>query len=326
MKMNRTNTAGRLLALLLLALMMLSLTACGTKNGDKTDGMSSEPKNAEEAVAMHKDLMAQENTILSENKALWEKVFMAADKGMTMQEDGKNYGDFLLSTIESAKDQFTEDELKLLKEGAEKIRDIETQLTMIEEKYPEAAQESTDGAMSVPAGNDTTTPPDDGSMQKSDDGSMQKFPTFEGKDLDGNTVKSDELFSANAVTVVNFWFTTCNPCVGELSDLDALNKELAEKGGSLIGVNTFTLDGDETAISEAKDVLAKKGATYQNVYFDSDGEAGKFTTNIFAYPTTYVVDRNGNIVGEPIVGAITEKNQAEALQAQIDKALAADAG
>ena len=326
MKMNRTNTAGRLLALLLLALMMLSLTACGTKNGDKADGMSSEPKNAEEAVAMHKDLMAQENAILSENTALWEKVFMAADKGMTMQEDGKNYGDFLLSTIESAKDQFTEDELKLLKEGAEKIRDIETKLTMIEEKYPEAAQKSTDGAMSVPAGNDTTTPPDDGSMQKSDDGSMQKFPTFEGKDLDGNTVKSDELFSANAVTVVNFWFTTCNPCVGELSELDALNKELAEKGGSLIGVNTFTLDGDEAAISEAKDVLAKKGATYQNVYFNSDGEAGKFTTNIFAYPTTYVVDRNGNIVGEPIVGAITEKNQAETLQKLIDQALAADAG
>ena len=326
MKMNRTNTAGRLLALLLLALMMLSLTACGTKNGDKADGMSSEPKNAEEAVAMHKDLMAQENAILSENTALWEKVFMAADKGMTMQEDGKNYGDFLLSTIESAKDQFTEDELKLLKEGAEKIRDIETKLTMIEEKYPEAAQESTDGAMSVPAGNDTTTPPDDGSMQKSDDGSMQKFPTFEGKDLDGNTVKSDELFSANAVTVVNFWFTTCNPCVGELAELDALNKELAEKGGSLIGVNTFTLDGDEAAISEAKDVLAKKGATYQNVYFNSDGEAGKFTTNIFAYPTTYVVDRNGNIVGDPIVGAITEKNQAETLQKLIDQALAADAG
>ena len=318
MKMNRTNTAGRLLALLLLALMMLSLTACGTKNGDKTDGMSSEPKNAEEAVAMHKDLMAQENTILSENKALWEKVFMAADKGMTMQEDGKNYGDFLLSTIESAKDQFTEDELKLLKEGAEKIRDIETQLTMIEEKYPEAAQQPTDDAMSVPAGSDTTTP--------LDDGSMQKFPAFEGKDLDGNPVKSDDLFSGNAVTVVNFWFTTCNPCVGELADLDALNRELAEKGGALIGVNTFTLDGDEAAISEAKDVLTKKGATYQNVYFPSDGEAGKFTANIFAYPTTYVVDRSGNIVGEPIVGAITEKKQAETLQKLIDQALAADMG
>ena len=318
MKMNRTNTASRLLALLLVALIALSLAACGATGGDKTDGTSSEPKNAEEAVSMYNDLMAQENDILSENTALWEKVFMAADKGMTLQEDGKNYGDFLLSTIESAKDQFTADEMNLLQGEAEKIRDIENQLTLIEEKYPEAAQQSTDDAMSVPAGSDMTTP--------LDDGSMQKFPAFEGKDLDGNPVKRDVLFSGNAVTVVNFWFTTCNPCVGELADLDALNRELAEKGGALIGVNTFTLDGDEAAISEAKDVLTKKGATYQNVYFPSDGEAGKFTANIFAYPTTYVVDRNGNIVGEPIVGAITEKKQAETLQKLIDQALAADMG
>ena len=308
----------KIITLLLALVLAAGMIACGTKGSGTTDGMSNEPKNAEEAAAMHKELMAQENAILSENTALWEKVFMAADKGMTMQEDGKNYGEFLLDTIESAKDQFTADELKLLQGEAEKIRDIEDKLTMLEEKYPDIAQESTDGDMSVPAGSDMTTPPDDGSMQK--------FPSFEGKDLDGNTVKSSELFSKNAVTVVNFWFTTCNPCVGELSELDALNKELAEKGGALIGVNTFTLDGDEAAISEAKNVLAKKSATYQNVYFASDGEAGKFTTNIFAYPTTYVVDRNGNIVGDPIVGAITEKNQAEALQAQIDKALSADMG
>ena len=129
--MNRVNTASRLLALLLVALMVLSLAACGTKGGDKMDGMSSEPKNAEEAAAMYKDLTEQENAILSENKALWEKVFMAADKGMTMQEDGKNYGDFLLSTIEAAKDQFTADELKLLQGEAEKIRDIEDKLTRL---------------------------------------------------------------------------------------------------------------------------------------------------------------------------------------------------
>ena len=207
MKMNRMNTASRLLALLFTALMVFSLAACGTKGGDKTDGTSSEPKNAEEAVAMYNDLMAQENDILSENTELWEKVYMSADKGMALQEDGKNYGDFLLSTIESAKDQFTTDEMNLLQGEAEKIRDIENQLTLIEEKYPEVAQQSTDDAMSVPAGSDTTTP--------LDDGSMQKFPAFEGKDLDGNPVKSDELFSANAVTVVNFWFTTCNPCVWE---------------------------------------------------------------------------------------------------------------
>ena len=317
--------AKKILALMLCAMMLLSLAACGAKGNDKqadmsgdSSAMTGEPKTAEEALALHKELLERENALLSENAELWEKVFMAADKGMTMQEDGKNYGDFLLDTVEAAKDQFTDEEYEMLKESATKISNIENKLTELEEKYPEIMQKSMDGDMSMPAGSDTSTPPDDGSMQK--------FPAFEGKDLDGNTVKSDELFSANAVTVVNFWFTTCNPCVGELSELDALNKELAEKGGSLIGVNTFTLDGDETAISEAKDVLAKKGATYQNVYFDSDGEAGKFTTNIFAYPTTYVVDRSGNIVGEPIVGAITEKKQAETLKKLIDQALAADMG
>lgn len=317
--------AKKILALMLCAMMLLSLAACGAKGNDKqadmsgdSSAMTGEPKTAEEALALHKELLERENALLSENAELWEKVFMAADKGMTMQEDGKNYGDFLLDTVEAAKEQFTDKEYEWLKESATEISNIENRLTELEEKYPEIMQNSMDGDMSMPAGSDTSNPPDDGSMQK--------FPAFEGKDLDGNTVKSNELFSANAVTVVNFWFTTCNPCVGELSELDALNKELAEKGGSLIGVNTFTLDGDEKAIAEAKDVLAKKGATYQNVYFDSDGEAGKFTTNIFAYPTTYVVDRSGNIVGEPIVGAITEKKQAETLQKLIDQALAADMG
>ena len=305
----------KLVTLLLAAVLVFSLAACGAAGGDKKDG---EPKNAEEAAAMYKELMEQENAILGKNTELWEKVFMAADKGMTMQEDGKNYGEFLLDTIEGAKDQFTEDELKLLQGEAEKIRDIETKLAKLVEKYPDAVQKDMDSDMSVPAGSDMTTPPDDGSMQK--------FPAFEGKDLDGNTVKSDELFSANAVTVVNFWFTTCNPCVGELSELDALNKELAKKGGALIGINSFTLDGDEKAIAEAKEVLAKKGATYQNIYFGSGGDAGKFVENVFAYPTTYVVDRNGNIVGDPIVGAITEKKQAETLQKLINQALAADMG
>ena len=318
--------AKKLVTLLLVAVLALSLAACGTENNDKMgdmggngSAMTGEPKNAEEALAMHKELMAQEKALLSEKTELWEKVFMAADKGMTMQEDGKNYGNFLLKTIEDAKEEFSDEEYAWLKETATEISNIENKLTALEEKYPEIMQKSMDGDMSMPSDQN-------GAGKMADQGSMQKFPAFEGKDLDGNTVKSDELFSGNAVTVVNFWFTTCNPCVGELSELDALNKELAEKGGSLIGVNTFTLDGDETAISEAKDVLAKKGATYQNVYFDSDGEAGKFTTNIFAYPTTYVVDRSGNIVGEPIVGAITEKKQAETLQKLIDQALAADMG
>ena len=199
----------RIFALALAVLMVLALAACGTKNNDKMGDMSGnssattgEPKNAEEALALHKELLEQENAILSENTELWEKVFMQADKGMAMIEDGKNYGDFLLDTVEAAKDKFTDKEYAWLKESTTEISDIEDKLTELEEKYPEIMQQSMDGAMSMPAGSDMSNPPDDGSMQK--------FPAFEGKDLDGNTVKSDELFSGNAVTVVNFWFTTCN--------------------------------------------------------------------------------------------------------------------
>ena len=285
---------------------------------------------------MHKGLTAQEAAILAENTALWEKVFMAADKGKIMMENGKNYGDFLLETIDAAKDQFSADELKLLQSEAEKIRDIGNKLAALEEKYPEIVQKSLDSDMNMPTDKDMDTMPDSGSKDNktdggstgktTDDSSLPKFPAFEGKDLDGNTVKSSDLFSGKAVTVVNFWFTTCGPCVGELGDLDALNKELSGKGGALIGINAFTLDGNEAAISEAKDVLTQSGATYQNVYFDSGSEAGKFVESIYAYPTTYVVNRSGRIVGDPIVGAITSKAQADALQAQIDKALAADMG
>ena len=353
----------KLMTLLLAVVLVLSLAACGAKGGDHMDGMDNEPKNAEEAAAMHKELTAQEAAILAENTALWEKVFMAADKGKIMMEDGKNYGDFLLETINAAKDQFSADELKLLQSEAEKIRDIGNKLAALEEKYPEIVQKSLDSDMNMPADKDMDTMPDGGSKDnktdggntgnktdsgstgntpdngstgnktdsgstgsKTDDSSLPKFPAFEGKDLDGNTVKSSDLFSGNAVTVVNFWFTTCGPCVGELGELDALNKELSGKGGALIGINAFTLDGNEAAISDAKDVLTQSGATYQNVYFDSGSEAGKFVESIYAYPTTYVVNRSGHIVGDPIVGAITSKAQADALQAQIDKALAADMG
>ena len=302
-------------ALLLAALMVLTLAACGAASSSASGAASGtavtdEPQTTEEAAALYAKLMDQENALLSENTDLWDKVYLQANKGMAMVEDGKNYGDFLLDTIEAAKSEFSAEELEVLTKAAGEIRDIENQLTALEEKFPDCQQAYMNGGASV----------------SPEEGSLQKFPAFEGKDLDGNTVNSDDLFSANAVTVVNFWFTACKPCVGELGDLDALNRELAEKGGALIGINTTTLNGDEASIAEAKEVLAKKGASYQNVYFDASGAAGAFIQNIFAYPTTYVVDRNGNIVGDPIMGAITEKNQAETLQKLIDQALAADAG
>ena len=310
----------KFVTLLLALAMVFSLAACSSGKGkDKADGsadiaalIATEPNSADEAAKLYQQLMQKENDILAANSELWNKVFLSANKNSTMIEDGTNYGDFLLKTIEGAKNQFKANELKLLREGAEQIREIEGKLTTLEQKYPGCGKKPSDGDMSVPAENGKPT----------GKGDLMKFPAFEGKDLDGNEVNSSTLFAGNTVTVVNFWFTTCSPCVGELADLEALNKELAEKGGAVVGINSFTLDGDKTAISDAKDILAKKGVTYKNVWFDSKSEAGTFTSGLYTFPTTYVVDKNGNIVGEPIVGAITGKKQAETLRKLIDQAIA----
>lgn len=242
----------KMLTVLAALLLILGLTACGmSKDGKENEGsketgiaslLAADPKTKDEASELHQKLMQQETAILSENSSLWEKVFMSADKGMAMIKDGSNYGDFLLTTIESSKDQFTDDELKLLKDGAEQIREIEDKLTVLEQKFPDCGKKPSEGDMSVPAEN--------GKPKENSD--LMKFPSFEGKDLDGNEAKSSTLFAGNTVTVVNFWFTTCSPCVGELSDLEALNKSLSEKGGEVVGINSFTLDGDKTAISEAR--------------------------------------------------------------------------
>lgn len=316
----------KMLTVLAALLLILGLTACGmSKDGKENEGsketgiaslLAADPKTTDEASELHQKLMQQETAILSENSSLWEKVFMSADKGMAMIKDGGNYGDFLLTTIENSKDQFTDDELKLLKGGAERIREIEDKLTVLEQKFPDCGKKPSEGDMSVPAEN--------GKPKENSD--LMKFPSFEGKDLDGNEAKSSTLFAGNTVTVVNFWFTTCGPCVGELSDLEALNKSLSEKGGEVVGINSFTLDGDKTAISEAKDVLTKKGASYKNIWFESNSEAGKFTSGLYSYPTTYVVDKNGNIVGDPITGAITGKKQSEKLNELIDQAIANSKG
>jgi len=217
-------------------------------------------------------------------------VFGAMDKNVTDSDLSKNYGEFLLDAIEKAKDQFTDEEYETLHAGAEKIRDIENQIAQL------------------PQGDSA-----------SDTASENTFPKFDGYDLDGNKVDSS-LFSENEFTVVNFWFNGCKPCVAELGELDKLNKKISEQGGEVIGINVETLDGNEQNIETAKQILETKGASYRNIYFDSASDAGKFALGIMAFPTTYVIDKNGNIVGEPLLGGIDSEENLNKLLDTISKA------
>ena len=225
----------KIAALLMLPVLALTLAACSAPKGDAKDATSGDtqiaelvaqkPSSAEEAAELYQQLLQKENEIFASDNALWEKVFLAANKDTPMIEDGKNYGDFLLDTIEGAKDQFTADELKTLKAGAQQVKEIEDKLMALEKEFP--------GCGSTPGEGESVDASTAG-MTNGESGET-KFPSFKGKDLDGNDVNSDELFSKNKVTVMNFWFTTCKPCVGELGDLEKLNKELAEKGGQVVG-------------------------------------------------------------------------------------------
>ena len=318
------NKMSKISTVLVASLLTVSLTACsGTDDAsnetvstapETTSSSSAKPSNADEAAKQYQDLMQQENDILSANSDLWEKVFASVDKDNPMIGQSSNYGDFLLAAIDdaAAAGKLSDEETETLKTGAQQVKEIEDQLAELEKDYPECGSTPGEGE-SVDAAS---------AGMVSDANAQSPFPSFEGKDLNGNDVSSSELFSKNKVTVVNFWFSTCKPCVEELADLDALNKELAEKGGEVVGINSYTLDGNETAISDAKDILSKKGVTYRNIWFGSDTEAGQFTAGLFSFPTTYVVDQNGNIVGQPIMGGITSPEQKETLNKLIDQALA----
>ena len=275
-------------------------------------------------------LTAEMNGVFEANMDLWNKFFGMLDKQPDMD---MTYADYLTEQLEAAKESFTEDEYKLLQQDIETIRRLDAEMDMLmpegdmtadSDMMIDSSMVTAEGGMVM--GNEGMAmadgATDDMDMSMEDD-SSEKFPAFEGLDLDGNPVTS-ELFKENSVTVVNFWFSACAPCIAELSELNALNEELKLKGGAVIGINADTIGGDESMIMEARNILEKKGAAYQNVYFPADSEAGKLTYSITAFPTTMVVDRNGNIVGEAILGGINNETQMKVLQDLIDETLARD--
>lgn len=291
----------------------LLLTACGGKEAaDTTKTQTTQTEAGTESVTGSDtetteasgtkldDLYQQENQIFADHEEVWNKVFGMMNKS-TADPSG-NYADYLADTVDSNKDSFSEDELKTLTDDIETIRKIEEQIAELE--------------------NDNTTTSED-TDAKNDSEDASPFRDFSGQDYDGNTV-DESLFSNNAVTVVNFWFTGCKPCVAELSKLNELNDAIKSMGGEVVGINTETFDANKDAIKEAASVLESQGAKYRNLSIDSDSAAGKYASDIMAFPTTILVDRNGNIVGEPMLGGIDNQDNYDTLMKQIQSVIDAD--
>lgn len=283
---------------------LFAFTGCGnsssTTNTKQESSSTTETGSTDELNKKLDDLYQQENQLFADHKDAWDKVFGLMNKNTDGDAMIENYADFLASTVESNKDSFSEEEYETLSKDIETIRGIEEEIAKLEKES--AASESSDNASS-----------------KSDE-STGVFKGFKGKDLDGNDV-DDSLFAKNKVTVVNFWFSGCKPCVGELSKLNELNEKLKEMGGEVVGINTDTLDNNEAGIKEAKEILKAQGASYKNLTFDSNSTVGKYAGNIMAFPTTVLVDKDGNIVGEPFMGGIDDQSNYDQLMKQIQSVL-----
>ena len=283
---------------------LFAFTGCGnsfsTTNTKQESSSTTETGSTDELNKKLDDLYQQENQLFADHKDAWDKAFGLMSKNTAGDAMNENYADFLASTVESNKDSFSEEEYETLSKDIETIRGIEEEIAKLEKES--AASESSDNASS-----------------KSDE-STGVFQGFKGKDLDGNDV-DDSLFAKNKVTVVNFWFSGCKPCVGELSKLNELNEKLKEMGGEVVGINTDTLDNNEAGIKEAKEILKAQGASYKNLTFDSNSTVGKYAGNIMAFPTTVLVDKDGNIVGEPFMGGIDDQSNYDKLMKQIQSVL-----
>lgn len=302
----RTNTMKlkKVIAASLAISVLFAFTGCGnsssTTNTKQESSSTTETGSTDELNKKLDDLYQQENQLFADHKDAWDKAFGLMNKNTAGDTKNENYADVLASTVESNKDSFSEEEYETLSKDIETIRGIEEEIAKLEKES--AASESSDNASS-----------------KSDE-STGVFKGFKGKDLDGNDV-DDSLFAKNKVTVVNFWFSGCKPCVGELSKLNELNEKLKEMGGEVVGINTDTLDNNEARIKEAKEILKAQGASYKNLTFDSNSTVGKYAGNIMAFPTTVLVDKDGNIVGEPFMGGIDDQSNYDQLMKQIQSVL-----
>ena len=130
---------------------------------------------------------------------------------------------------------------------------------------------------------------------------------FETTDIDGNAY-TEKVFSDYDLTLVNIFTTWCSPCVKEIPELQELYKEMKEKGVGVAGVVLDTTDEkgnqDEEAVKKAGILQEKTKAEYPFLIPDTTMMNGRLQ-GISAFPETFFVDKDGNIVGDTYTGSHT---------------------
>lgn len=127
-----------------------------------------------------------------------------------------------------------------------------------------------------------------------------KFPAFTATDLEGNTV-TESIFADKDLTVLNIWGTFCGPCVGEMPELGEWAKEMPDNV-QMVGL-VIDINGEEDTKQRdaAVDITSKAGAEFTQIIVNQD--FAPVLKDVLGVPTTMFIDKDGNIAGDPILGA-----------------------
>lgn len=132
--------------------------------------------------------------------------------------------------------------------------------------------------------------------------SESPFAQMETVDLDGNAVDSS-VYADRKLTFINTWNIGCTPCIVELPELDQLNKAYAEKGVAVQGLYyNFGEELSEEVRSEIDSILANAKAEYPQLLISEAMMESAVLQELAAFPTTYIVDSQGNLV-DTVVGS-----------------------
>ena len=132
----------------------------------------------------------------------------------------------------------------------------------------------------------------------------EKSLEFTAENLALETV-DNSIFADKDLTVLNVWGTFCGPCINEMPELGAWAKEMPDNVQIIGLVADIAGETDEQQIDTAKTILEKTGADFQNIIPNSD--FSDLLSNVVGVPTTYFINKEGKIVGKPIVGAQVSK-------------------
>lgn len=127
---------------------------------------------------------------------------------------------------------------------------------------------------------------------------------FTTEDINGEEY-TEEIFAEADLTLVNVFATWCGLCIQEVPELQKLSEEMEEEGVQVIGMvmDTGTIEKtDEEALETAKLLAEVAEAEYPFLIPDKDLMNGRLS-GIQAYPETFFVNKDGEIVGETYVGA-----------------------